>query len=422
MAGPGSAAFVASRPSLWRHRDFMLLWVGQSVSRLGDQFTALAVPIIAAFSLGAQAAQMGLLAAAGTLPFLLFGLPAGVWVDRWERRRVLILGDLARGILVGAIAVLGIASLLRLDLLYVLAFVIGVLTVFFDIAYQAYLPSLVDRAQLVEGNSKLETTNSLAGVTGPAVAGFVIHLLSAPFAMVFDAASFFFSSGTLVSIRARERPKEVTARRSLISEVREGLHVVFGDARLRSIAGCTAWSNFFNSIVFNALLILYLKDNLGYDALLIGLLFGIAGLGGVVGAIVVGKVTDRVGVGPAIVLSAVVFGLGTLPLPFVGGPTAFPILAIALFATFVANVIYNINQVSFRQTVVPLRLQGRLNATMRTIVWGTLPLGALVGGLLGDLLGLQRAILVGVIGGAFGFLFVLLSPVRHIRSMPEPAA
>lgn len=407
--------------TLWRHRDFMLLWVGQSVSRFGDQFTGLAIPIIAVFSLGAQSAEMGLLAAAGTLPFLLFGLVAGVWVDRWRRRRVLIAADLARGSLIGLIAALGLVGLLTMDHLYVLAFVIGILTVFFDIAYQAYLPALVGREQLVEGNGKLETTNSLATVFGPGLAGVVIRVLSAPFAMVFDAGSFFVSSGTLFAIQKPESPPDRKERRPVLTEIREGLHVVFGEPRLRSIAGCTATSNFFSAIVFNTLLVLYLKEGLGYDEVLIGILFSAGGAGGVLGAFLSPRVTARLGVGPAIVVSAFVAGLASLPIPFVEGPIALPILSLVFFATTFCALVYNINQVSFRQALVPLRLQGRLNATMRTIVWGTLPLGGIAGGILGTFLGPRQAIMVGVAGGAFAFLFVLLSPVRAIQSMPKPA-
>jgi MFS family permease len=410
---------MVATPSLWRHRDFMLLWIGQSVSRFGDQFTGLAIPVLAVFSLNATPGEMGLLGAASTFPFLLFGLLVGVWVDRRKRRSVLIAGDFGRGVLVGTIAALGLAGLLRMTYLYAFTFVIGVLTVFFDIAYQAYLPDLVDRPQLVDANSKLETTSSLAQVTGPAVAGTVITLLTAPAAMIFDAFSFFFSTSTLVGIRRPEVAPDPGQRRSVLSEVRQGLSVVFEDRRLRSIAACTATANFFSSAVFTALIVLYLKDALGYDPFAIGLLWGVGGIGGIAGAVLAVHVTNRLGVGPTIILGALLSGIAVLPLPFVTGPLAFPVIAMCIFATLFGSLIYNINQVSFRQAIVPMRLQGRLNATMRTIVWGTLPLGALVGGVLGSLFGLRNAIVIGVIGGAFAFLWVLFSPVREVKVIPE---
>ena len=375
---------MASPASLWRHRDFLLLWVGQSVSRVGDQFTGLAIPVIAAYTLGAGPTEMGLLGAAGTFPFLLFGLLVGVWVDRHQRRSVLILADLGRGTMIATIAGLGLVGLLGLAHLYIFAFSIGVLTVFFDVAYQAYMPALVERNQLVDANSKLEATNSLAGIAGSAAAGAVIQLFRAPVAMIIDALSFFFSAGTLGAIRKRQPAADPKGRRSVFHEVVEGLSIVAKDARLRHIAACTAWSNFFSGVVFSALLILYLKDLLGFGPAALGLMFGIGSVGGVVGAVVSSRVAKRIGVGPAIIVGAILFGAPLLPLPFVSGPLALPLIGAMFFLATIGNLIYNINQVSLRQAIVPLRLQGRLNATMRTIVWGTLPLGAITGGLLGN--------------------------------------
>src|SRR5436853_1893 len=246
--------------TLWRHRDFLLLWGGQSVSRIGDQFTGLAVPYIAAFVLGAHEVEMGFLGAAGTVPFLLFGLLVGVWVDRRAKRSVLIFADLGRGTIVAAIAVLGIIGLLHLAYLYVFAFLIGILTVFFDVAYQAYLPAIVDRGQLVDANSKLETSNTFASTFGPGIAGPVIDLFRAPFAMLFDAASFAVSAASLGAIRRRETIAARPPGESILSQIREGLHVVLRERRLRHIAACTAWSNFFSSAVFSALFLLFLKD------------------------------------------------------------------------------------------------------------------------------------------------------------------
>jgi len=408
-------------PSLWRHRDFLLLWGGQSVSRIGDQFTGLAVPYMAAYILGASPAEMGLLGAAGTVPFLLFGLLVGVWVDRRQRRSVLILADLGRGAMIATIAFLGIVGLLDLLHLYILSFFIGVLTVFFDVAYQAYLPALVERQQLVDANSKLETSNTLASTAGPTVAGAAIQLVRAPFAMIFDAASFLFSAGTLAAIRKREVPPQASARESVISQIREGLRIVVGDRRLRHIAACTGWSNFFSSAVFSALFFLFLKE-LGFEAFSLGVLFGVASIGGIAGAVVSGRIAKRIGVGPAIILGAVLFGLPTLPLAFVTPGIALPALTAMLGVSFFGNLLYNINQVSFRQAIVPIRLQGRLNATMRTIVWGTLPIGALTGGFLGEAIGLRPAIFLGLVAGGIAFLFVLFSPVRQLREMPEAAA
>ncbi|HLQ41661.1 MAG TPA: MFS transporter, partial [Thermoplasmata archaeon] len=202
----------------------------------------------------------------------------------------------------------------------------------------------------------------------------------------------------------------------------EGLQVVLREPRLRYIAGCTAWSNFFSSAVFSALLIIYLKDQLGFTPLTLGFMFTIGSVGGIVGAVTAGRVAKRIGVGGTIILGAILFGPVLLPLPFVSGPFAFFAIAGMFFVSLIGNLYYNINQVSFRQAIVPVRLQGRLNATMRTIVWGTLPLGAIAGGVLGEAIGVRPAIIVSLVGGAFSFLWVLFSPVRQIRGMPESAA
>ncbi len=421
MAGAGSAAPVASRTSLWRHRDFMLLWVGQSVSRLGDQFTAFALPVLAVLALNPTAAEMGILAAAGTAPFLLFGLLVGVWVDRLRKRPVLIVGDLGRGLLVGSVAFLGFAHLLQMTYLYVFAFAIGILTVFFDVAYQAYLPVLVPRESLTGANSMLESTSSLAQVFGPSLAGLVVELFTAPAAMAFDAFSFLFSSGTLLRIRKPEPDLRQAARASLAQDLREGLRVVLREPRLRMIAGCTATANFFSNVVF-ALFVLYAIDTLGISPLTLGLITAVGGVGGVLGAFTATPLADRIGVGWAIIGGVALSGFATLAIPLAQGGLAAATIAVGLALTFYGGLVYNINQVSFRQTIVPIRLQGRLNATMRTIVWGTIPLGGLAGGFLGEALGLQPALLIGAIGGCFAFLWVLFSPVRDIRTMPEPVA
>ena len=405
--------------TLWRHRDFMLLWVGQSVSRLGDQFTALALPYVAVTALRADAGQMGVLGALGTLPFLLFGLLVGVWVDRHRRRPVLILGDLGRGALVGSIALLVFLGWLQMEILYLLAFLTGTLTVFFDIAYQAYLPSIVTRAQLVEGNSKLETTNTGAQFVGPSVAGVVIQVLSAGWAMVFDGLTFLYSAIMMVFIRAKETPPDPTQRRSAFSEAREGMSVVFGDVRLWSIAGCTGTSNFFGSIWFT-LLILYAVEGLEMDAVGLGVAFGLGSLGGIGGAISGASLARRYGVGPCIVASIIVGSLGGIVLLLATPASAFLAVTATMALVGFGTVVYNINQVSLRQALVPVRLQGRLNATMRFLVWGTIPLGSLAGGILGATFGLYQAMVVGVVGGLFTFLWVFLSPVRSIQVIPEP--
>ncbi len=412
---------MATIGSLWRHRDFMLLWSGQSVSLFGDQFTLVALPFIAVKVLGAGPLEMGILAALGSLPFLLIAIFVGVWVDRHRRLPVLIAGDLGRGLIVLTIALLALGGLLRLEDLYVLGFGTGVLTVFFDVAYQAYLPSLVTRAQLLEGNSKLETTNSLDQTVGPFAAGVMVQALTAAWAMVFDASTYFFSVVMMARIRHREAPPTTSERRPFLVEAREGFTVVLGDPRLRAIAGCTSHFNLFSSAIA-ALSVLFMVDNLGFDAFGLGVVFLGGGVGGILGALVSARIAGRIGVGPAIVVSTLIGAAAMYGYLLATPATGLAVLAGVFAATGFTVLLYNINQVSLRQGLVPVRLQGRLNATMRFLVWGTMPLGGILGGILGTVLGVRTAIGVAVVGMSFAFLWVLLSPVRSIRTMPEPMA
>lgn len=410
----------ARQSGLWRHRDFMKLWSAQTISVFGSQFTGLAIPIIAALTLQATPAQMGILTAVEMAPFLLIGLFAGVWVDRLPRRPVLIAGDIGRGVLLLTIPVVAFSNRLAMPQLYVIGFLVGVLTVFFDVAYQAYLPSLVDRQQLVEGNSRLEATRSLSQLTGPGIAGIVIQMFTAPVAIILDAVSFFASGALIGAIRKSEETSR-SGRGSLIGEVREGLAVVFGSPLLRSIAACTGTSNFFSTALFT-LYILFATRDLGLTPAVIGLIFSIGNIAGLVGVLVAGRIASRIGVGWTIVGSSFISGVGLIPVTLATREFALPLLVLSGLLTSFGVPVYNINQVSLRQAMTAQRLQGRMNATMRFLVWGTMPLGGLAGGALGEALGLRGAIAVAAFGELLAFLWVLFSPVRSLRRIPEPVA
>lgn len=405
-------------PRLWGHVDFLTLWTAQTISVFGDQFSALAIPLIAALTLGATPEQMGVLTAVTRAPFLLIGLFAGVWVDRLPRRPVLIAGDLGRAIVLLAIPVAAALGALSMPHLYAVGLLVGIFTVFFDVAYQAYLPALVDRRQLVEGNSKLEATRSLASLVGPSVAGVVIQALSAPLAIVIDAASFVASGGLISLIRGREPPQDRKSRPALIVEVREGLSVVFGNRLLRSIAGCTGTFNFFAAAFF-ALFILFATRDLKLGPAQIGAIFSVGNMAGLVGAVAAGRLAKRLGVGWTITSAALIAGIGLLPVAVASASTAWPVLILSQLLVSFGNPVYNISQVSLRQAITPLRLQGRMNATMRFVVWGTMPLGGLVGGALGGFLGLRAGLGLSAAGAALAFLWVALSPVRTLRTIPD---
>jgi MFS family permease len=407
---------------LWSHADFLKLWTGQSISEVGSQVSALAIPWLAAVGLHATPLEFSILGVLNFLPFILFALPAGVWVDRLRRRPILIIGDAARAALLAYIPVAWAFGFLDIYQLMALQFIIGIFTVFFDVAYQSYLPALVERDDLVEGNSKLQTTVSAAQIGGPGLAGALIGVMTAPYAIALDAGSFVISTLFMLRIRKGEtlpEPAEGAPRPKMLPELKEGLAYVVRNKYLRWIAVCTGSSNFFGQVAF-AIGILYMVRTLHMSSFATGVVFAGFGIGAIAGALTTTHFYKRVGVGRAIWMPAIVFS---------GAGFAFPLARpgwgpFVLFAGAVAfglsSTIYNITQVSFRQAICPERLQGRMNATMRWIVWGTIPLGGLFGGALATAYGLRTALWVGAIGGAWTFLPVLLSPVRTIKEMPEP--
>ncbi|HJP64880.1 MAG TPA: MFS transporter [Actinomycetota bacterium] len=417
---PTQPAERTKRGSLWRHADFMKLWSAETVSQLGTQVTVLALPTIAIVLLKASAFEVGLLTTAEFLPFILVGLPAGVWVDRLRRRPILILGDLGRMLILGSIPIAYELHKLHIVQLYVCAFLAGICTVFFDVAYQSYLPSLVGREHLVEGNAKLEASRSGAQLAGPGLAGGLIQLVTAPVAIVADALSYLWSAAFVFTIRKHEPPVEPPAggHPSMRSQIREGWRYVWRHPFLRPIAFCTANSNLWGAM-FQAIFLLFAYRQLGMTPGQVGLVFVFGNVGFLGGALVASRIADRLGVGPTIVGSAVLFGIAVLPVPFASAATAFLYFVAALFFMGVGGVVYNINQVSLRQAITPERMQGRMNATMRFMVWGTLPIGGFLGGVLGNWIGIRPTLWVSVIGGLVSFVPPFLSPVRTLERIPE---
>jgi MFS family permease len=409
---------------LWRHPDFMKLWTAETISQFGTQVSFLAIPLVAAVILKVSPAEFALLAVFDFLPFILFTLPAGAWVDRLRRRPVMIVGDVGRAVMLLSIPVAYELGVLTIYQLYVVGFVNGILTVFFDVAYQSYLPSLVERDQIVEGNAKLEISRSTAYIAGPGVGGVLVQVVGAALAVIADAISFLGSALFLFAIRKREPPpvRQQTAEGKdvgLRTEVAEGLRYVIGNKYLRPIAACTGTSNLFGTIGFSIFL-LYMARDLGLEAGLIGLIFGLGNIGTLVGAFTASTVPKYLGVGRTIVGSALLFGPTALLMPLATRETAVPLLVTSGLIAGFGNVLYNVNQVSLRQAITPERMQGRMNATMRFIVWGTIPIGGILGGILGTTLGLLPTLWISAIFSFIPGLFVLFSPVRNLKSIPEP--
>ena len=419
-------AATPRRGSLWRHGNFVKLWSAQTISQFGDEITQLALPLVAILTLEATPLQIGLLGTFQFLPFILLTIPAGVWVDRMRRKPILIGADIGRAVLLTSIPVAFLGGWLSIPQLYIVAFAVGCLEVFFDIAYQSYLPAVVERDQLVEGNSKLELSSSASMVIGPGIAGFLVELVRAPFAIVFDALSYLGAVIMLLFIRRPEMPPEphdpaTGPRPSMRTEAAEGLRYVLGHRYLRYIAACTGTLNLFGNIG-GVILILYIVDELGINAGTLGIIFAIANLGVLMGALSAERLARWFGLGRTIVWSAFASSFALVFAAIAPREAPIPFLIAGGVIGAATAVIYNINQVSLRQAITPERMQGRMNATMRFIVWGTIPIGSIVGGLLGGLIGLQATIWVGAIGSFIGFLPVLLSPVRSLQSIPEAGA
>ena len=319
--------------SLSRDPDFMKLWVGQSISVFGAQFSPLAIGTIAVLSLNATPFQLGLLTFLNTIPFLLLGLFAGVWADRHRRRMIMVIADFGRSLTLLSIPVSAWLYGVTMNQLYLVTLVAGTLTVFFEIAYQSYLPTLVQRSQLVQGNSRLEATRSTAQAAGPSVAGFVIQIFSAPLACLADTVGYLASSFSLLLI---DRPEPVSgpgSRRSTWHDIREGLSVVFGESRLRAIAGTTATFNFFTS-AYGAIALKYYYDNLLMSPEEVGIVLGVGSIGGVLGALLAGRVSARLGVGRTIVVAAALGGLSMVSVYFANPADAPFVLGVALFVRF----------------------------------------------------------------------------------------
>jgi len=417
------AADGTRRRSLWRHRDFLKLWSAQTVSQLGDEVTQLAIPFVAVLTLDVTPFELGLLATLQFLPFILLTLPAGVWVDRLRRRPILIGADMGRAILLASIPVAFLAGVLTLPQLYVVAFAVGCLEVFFDVAYQSYLPSVVDRDRLVEGNAKLEISASASTIVGPSVAGLLVEVVRAPIAIVFDVLSYLGSAVILLFIRSPETLPEphdpaTGPRPSVRQEAADGLRYVLGHRYLRYIAACTGTLNLFGNLG-TAILLLYAVRELGLTAGTIGLIFTVANVGVLLGAVTSERLGRWIGVGPTIVWSAFLSSFSLVAVALAPREAPVPWIIAGFFIGAATAVIYNVNQVSLRQAITPERMLGRMNATMRFIVWGTIPIGAMAGGILGGVIGLHATIWVGAIGSFLGFLPVFFSQVRTLERIPE---
>ena len=405
--------------SLWRNSDFLKLWTGQTVSELGSRITRDGLPWAAVLVLGATPSEMGILSSLGSASVLAFGLVAGVWADRMPKRPTLIATDLARAALLATIPLAAVWQRLAMPQLYLVAAAAGVLTVFFDVAYQSYLPFLVQPGELVEANTKLMFSSTGSEIVGPGAAGILVQWITAPLAIMVDAASFLFSAFTLFLIRepgsaapqiAASEPRQIW-RDSLA-----GLHFVWGDPILRAL-GLRAMVAYLSGGFIMPLFTLYAIQSLHLAPAALGLTIAIGGASGMLGAMLSSRIVGRFGLGPAFIGAAVCQGVSMCLIPGAHGSPAVAIafLAGAQLLGDSATAVYIINENSLRQRVTPPEMLGRVNAAMQLATRGMLPLGALTSGFLAEAIGVRTVLAIGAAGFLLSIACLLFSPIRTLR-------
>jgi MFS family permease len=407
--------------NLWHHRDFTRFWFSDTVSQFGSQFSGFALPVLAVLSFKATPLDIGIITALAIIPYPLLGLFVGVWADRFRKRRIMVVCNLGRMATLGSVPIGYLLGVLSLTQIFAVSLATGLFSVFFDISYQAYLPILVDKGDLVEGNQKLQLSASGAQVAGPGIAGLVYQAIGGAFTVAADSIGYLVSAIALLTI-TKDEPRKARSggdpAPDFFGEMREGLQVVLGNRYLRMIAGSTATSNLGTNMV-GAVMAIFALRTLHFTTTEFGVVGSIGALGFLAGVIVVTRFTARVGLGRILALSITMPGAFVfLPLALLGYP--FLVIAAVTFVVGLSVPAYNINQISLRQAITPDRLQGRMNATMRVIVWGTIPLGSLLGGLLGNDVGVVDTIYVGGAIAALAGAWIVIGPVLKLKRQPEP--
>lgn len=405
------------RSDLWRDGGFLRLWAANGISQLGTQVTLLALPLTALYVLGAGALGVSLLRAFAVLPFLLFSLPAGVWVDRLRRRPLMIAADIGRAVAIASIPVAYWLGHLTMAQLYLVAGIHGLLSVVFDVSYLSFLPTLVGREHLGEANAKLLGTQALAQLAGPTLAGGLVSAVGAAVAVLADAVSFVVSGAFVTAIRGREPRPEPTGTHAR-TELVEGLRYVFSQPYLRTLTIWVSAGNLFTSALF-ALLIVYFVRNLHLGAATIGWLMAVINLGFIAASFVNGALVRRFGVGPMIAYTGILSSIALLGIPGAPQSAPLPVLVVSgLLGTFLAFFM-NVNQLTLRQAITPHRLLGRMNAVTRFMYWGTMPIGAALGGVLAQSVGTRETLVAATCGAIVTQVPIALSPIRKLRDLPE---
>lgn len=407
--------------SLWRHRDFLVLWSGRTLSEVGDAVSLLAVPLLAVTVLDASAVEVGVLTATRMLAYLLISLPAGVWVDRIRKRRVMVVCHLLRAALVATVAAGAWSGWVTMAHLWVVALLSGVCTVLYETAHHSFLPAVVGPDRLLDANGKLATTYSVSQIAGYGAGGALVSALGVARTVGVDAVAYLLNAASLLLVRHREEPPAQPARRDFHAELTAGLSYVFRHPVLPRLVAASATLNFFSQMIF-ALAVLYLVRDLRLSEESVGVVLALTTLGGITGGLVSGRLARRVGT--ARIVWAAPLGLGwtvlLVPLARPGWGAAAYTAGMAGLSAFFA--IYNAASISYRQRVCPPELLGRMTASVRWVVFGVMPVGALGGGLLGDWLGVRPTLWIAAAGIWASGLWLYFSPLRRVRDLADGAA
>jgi len=410
--------------SLVRNRKFLNLWAGQTISVFGDQVTILALPLAAVLTLDASPFQMGLLTTLAWLPHLLFSLHAGLWIDgRGKRRQTMIATDLLRAAVLASVPVAYVLGTLTIQHLYAVAFIHGTLSVFFDLSWSVIFVAVVPREDFVEANSKLFQSRSLSFVAGPTIAGALVQVLRAPWALLADAISFLGSAFFLRRLDVTEPEPEVDMSEPLRTRLAFGLRYILRHSMFRASLFAFSTINFFN-LMFGALFVLYATDELGVKAGTLGLILGAAAVGGVLGAVIAPRVSKRMGVGPSLMVGTVLFPLPLMLVPAAGGPEwlVIAMLFVAEFFSALGVMILDVNGNSLGAALSPDHMRGRISGAFRVVNYGVRPIGSLLAGILGETIGLRPTLWIASIGATLAVLWLLPSPIPALHELPEPEA
>jgi MFS family permease len=404
-------------PSLRKHHDFNKLWFGETVSLFGAKISELAFPLLAISVLEANPFQVGLLGTLRFLPFLLVTLLFGAYLDRRARRPVMIFSNLARGAILLLIPLLYIMGELRIEYLYVSVFLIGLLDVSFDLAYFAYLPSLIKRDQLNEGNSKLQATASIANVGGGGIAGIIIQTFTAPIAIFIDAMSYLVSAISILIIKKKEEPPLIEkSQQSIWKEIREGLSLVFSNPYISKMAGEAGTYNLLSNII-STVFIIYAVEEIKLQPGILGIILASGGAGAFVGSFFAVRITEKLEIGPAIIWGTVVACFAPMILLMVHEASLFG--SILLILSYILSgfgvAICNVNIITIRQSVTPDNMLSKVNASYRLIGYGGIPIGSFLGGYFGEVLGLYPALMIGVFGMPLCILWLWFSPMKTLK-------